>query len=106
MKDQGLLVFILATVAMVTEGLICQFPHCDTVKCDPLPEHCSGTIKMGGGYCGCCMACFTYLVEGEPCEVKDVIDAIMYPLTENCAPGLVCDRTNLTCSRSFDPSLG
>jgi len=54
----GVLLFGLVTIAT---GLICQFPHCETVKCDPV-TNCSGEYrKSGGGYCGCCPACFTFI---------------------------------------------
>ncbi|KAL4229083.1 hypothetical protein ACF0H5_012122 [Mactra antiquata] len=98
----GFFVYILLLIAVVTEAC----PPCLLVKCNPPPEHCSGTIKMGGGYCGCCMACFTYLGEGEQCEVKDVSDTMYYPQTEICASGLYCDSNNSTCTRMSDLSIG
>lgn len=50
----------MATIIIMVTGLICQFPHCEKVDCEPVTD-CNGTVKMGGGYCGCCLACFTYL---------------------------------------------
>jgi hypothetical protein len=53
---------VLTFVIFVTHGLICQFPHCETVQCESVDaDNCTGTIRMGGGYCGCCMACFTQI---------------------------------------------
>lgn len=52
---------LLVLYAAVVTGLMCQWPHCETVECEPVDPDCNGTVKMGGGYCGCCMACFTYL---------------------------------------------
>ncbi|KAL4228987.1 hypothetical protein ACF0H5_012026 [Mactra antiquata] len=88
------LCFLLATIFIVSYGLICQFPHCERVKCDPLPENCSGTVKMGGGYCGCCMACFTQnLGQDDDC----VVENRMFPPTALCKTGLYCDYNSTTC---------
>ncbi|XP_060591429.1 uncharacterized protein LOC132746333 [Ruditapes philippinarum] len=88
------LIVVVLAVAMVTTGLICQFPHCNTVKCEVVDrENCQGTVKMGGGYCGCCEACFTEVGLGEVCEV----DYRLYPPTFLCEKGLYCEYNTTTC---------
>jgi hypothetical protein len=53
-------IVVLSAVAMVATGLICQYPPCNLVKCNIVDrDNCQGTVRMGGGYCGCCEACFT-----------------------------------------------
>ncbi|XP_060568609.1 uncharacterized protein LOC132727200 [Ruditapes philippinarum] len=91
-------VAVLTVGILVTHGLICQFPHCETVQCESVDaDNCTGTIRMGGGYCGCCMVCFTQIGYLEPCVYKDALDELLYPPTAICNPGLYCDRKSSTC---------
>ncbi|XP_052803768.1 uncharacterized protein LOC128233927 [Mya arenaria] len=91
-----LILSLLWTVAIVA-GLICQFPHCDTVVCEPV-ANCTGEVKdSGGGYCGCCRACFIYLETNMTCEVQDLVEALVHPTTVVCKPGLECERNSSTC---------
>ena len=60
-RDHHTLVLILVVCGVgQVAGLICQFPHCESVACEPVGQ-CNGTVKLGGGYCGCCVAGFIYL---------------------------------------------
>ncbi|XP_060568608.1 uncharacterized protein LOC132727199 [Ruditapes philippinarum] len=104
---------VVKTVAMVTvlvavtSGLICQNPDCEYVQCDPVnPDNCTGTMRLGGGLCGCCKACFTCVGLGEPCESGDSLHAMFYPPTVLCDTGLYCDDKNLTCVAIEDTYFG
>ncbi|KAL4228999.1 hypothetical protein ACF0H5_012038 [Mactra antiquata] len=95
----------LAVIIDVTYGVYCQFTNCDEVDCDVLPDNCTGSIEPGGGFCGCCKACFHYLDLGDDCEYQNYMEAVMYPATTVCGLGLYCEKSNSTC-QVYGPSIG
>ncbi|XP_052803621.1 uncharacterized protein LOC128233807 [Mya arenaria] len=94
------IISLLWMAAMVT-CLICQFPHCERVDCEPV-TNCTGEVKSsGGGYCGCCAACFTYIGHNEPCELKEGVEALLYPQTAVCDKGLYCEGNSSSTCQPF-----
>ncbi|KAH3699818.1 hypothetical protein DPMN_074780 [Dreissena polymorpha] len=90
-------IVVVAVFVTIATGLICQFPHCETVKCQAI-NNCTGSVReRGGGYCGCCPACFTTLGQNEDCEWADPYVAVIQPVTALCDTGLYCELNSSTC---------
>ena len=86
------IVLMVGTIALVS-SLMCQWPHCETQKCEPV-TNCSGTYQdYGAGFCGCCPACLTYsgeitnvkclLITDEKGQVKQITKYFLTSLQQN-----------------------